>query len=103
MNIFGTYSPKDTVADLVLKLSLSELLFKTLKKRMIETEDGLMDAGKDNNLNLRFTGTIRQHKVKPVIRKEYIKQKEIIQNQFNLFDEELKKRISAISSGNYSN
>lgn len=103
MNIFGTYSPKDTVADLVLELSLSELLFKTLKKRMIETEDGLMDAGKDNNLNLRFTGTIRQHKVKPVIPKEYIKQKEIIQNQFNLFDEELKKRISAISSGNYSN
>jgi hypothetical protein len=99
MNIFGTYSPKDTIADLDLQLSLSDLLFKSLKKRMIETEEGMLDVGKDNNLNLKFTGTMGQHHVKPIVRKEFIKQRVMMQSQFNEFDVELQKRISELSAG----
>ena len=99
MNIFGTYSPKDTTADLDLQLSLSDLLFKSLKKRMIETEEGPLDVGKDKNLSLNFTGTIAQHHVKHIIRKEFIKQRALLQSQFNEFDVELQKRMSELSGG----
>jgi hypothetical protein len=99
MNIFGTYSTLDTVADLNLQISLSDLLFKSLKKRMIETEEGLMDVGKDKNINLKFTGTIGQHHVKPIVRKEFIKQKAFMQSQFDEFDVELQKRMAELSGG----
>jgi hypothetical protein len=96
MNIFGIYSPKDTLVDLNLKISLSDLLFKTLKRRMIETEDGLYDVGENHDLNLKFYGTIGSHQVKPVVHKEYLKLRKTMQDQFDKFDLELKKRISEL-------
>ena len=99
MNIFGTYSPKDTIADLDLQLSLSDLLFKSMKKRMIETEEGPLDVGNDKNLSLKFTGTIGEHHVKHIFRREFLKQRALMQSQFNEYDIELQKRISELSGG----
>jgi hypothetical protein len=99
MNIFGTYLPNDTIADIDLQLSLSDLLFKSLRKRMIETEEGPMDVGKDKNLSLKFTGTVGQHHIKPLGGREFIKQKDQMQSQLNEFDAELQKRIAELSGG----
>jgi hypothetical protein len=97
MNIFGTYSPQDSTADVDLQLSLSDLLFKSLKKRIIETEEGPLDVEKDKNINLKFIGTVGQHHIKPLGRRELIKQKARMQSQFNEFDVELQKRISDLA------
>jgi hypothetical protein len=70
-----------------------------LKKRMIETEEGPLDIGKDKNFSLKFTGTVGQHHIKPLGRREFIKQKARMQSQFNEFDVELQKRMSDLSGG----
>jgi hypothetical protein len=96
MIISGLYSPKDTIVDLNLKISLSDLLFKSLKKRTIETEEGLYDVGKDHDLNLKFLGTMGNHQVKLLSRKEYQAQKQDMQNRFDRFDSELKTTKSGL-------
>ncbi len=69
-----------------------------MKKRVIETEDGSVDLGNGRDLNLKFTGTIREHQVKLNTRKEYDRQKGIMLDQFLKFDDELNRRISVLSS-----
>jgi len=89
MNIFGTYSPNDTLLDLNLKLSLTDLLFKSMKKRIIETEDGVFDMGDGRDMNLKFTGTLGQHQVKLATRKEFDRNLDKMHSQFIQFDKEL--------------
>jgi hypothetical protein len=99
MAIFGTYSPADTLLDLDIRLSLSDLLFKSTKKRVIETEDGDFDLGNDRTLSLTFDGTAGRHKVKVATRKDYNRDLGVMQQQFTRFDRELEDKISRLKTG----
>jgi hypothetical protein len=98
MNIFGTYVPGDTLLNLNLRLSLKDLLFKSTKKRIIETEDGVLDLGNGKDLNLKFSGTSGTHQVKLATRKEYNQDQEILEQQLNGFDQELEERLGGIKN-----
>lgn len=97
MSIFGTYTPKDTALNLYIKLSLSDLLFKTTKKRVIQTEAGDIDMGNDKDISLRYAGTSSQHQVKMIVRKDYDKAKSDMENLMIQFDHELNSKVSSLS------
>jgi hypothetical protein len=97
MSIFGTYTPKDTTLDLFIKLSLSDLLFKSTKKRVIQTEAGEIDMGNDKDISLKYTGTSSQHQVKMMARKDYDKAHSDMENQITQFDRELDAKVSSLT------
>ncbi len=64
MEIFGNYHQSDSLLDLHLNISLSDLFFRSGEKRKIQTDEGIMSLEKDASLFIDLTGSLTHQQIK---------------------------------------
>ena len=64
MEIFGNYHQSDSLLDLHLNLSLTDLFFRSGEKRKIQTDEGIMSLEKDASLYIDLTGNLSHQQFK---------------------------------------
>ena len=63
-DLFGTYYQPDTALEVHMEMSLTDLLLRSRKKRMVHTDEGSFDLDRDTNLYLHLTGSLNHQKLK---------------------------------------
>jgi hypothetical protein len=63
LRISGQYSPLKSKIDLGAHISLSDLLFTSKEKRIVETQEGKFTLDEDMRLYLRMKGMLPEHKL----------------------------------------
>jgi hypothetical protein len=61
-DLFGSYYQLDSSLDLHMEISLTDLFFRSVKKRMLQTDEGIFNLEKDLDLFLQLHGTTEHQK-----------------------------------------
>lgn len=64
IELFGSYHQPDSLLDLHLNLSLTDLFFRSGAKRKIQTDEGVMNLEKDASLYIDLTGSLAHQQIK---------------------------------------
>jgi len=62
LEILGSYSLNDSLIDLSSKISLTDLLFRSKKERVLETQQGKISLDQDSKIFLQVEGNPSKHK-----------------------------------------
>ena len=92
LNMFGEVDLNKKQMDLGIEVSLSDLFFRSKKKRMVETQEGIVTLGKDEKLYLSMSGQLKAHKLKMMSKKKFAKTRKNLMGEIRVAQEEYKKK-----------
>ncbi|NQT78039.1 MAG: hypothetical protein HQ565_10015 [Bacteroidetes bacterium] len=71
LEVFGEVDLDKKELDLGLEISLTDLFLRSKKKRLQETQEGIITLDKDKKLLLRMNGSISDHKLKRMSKRKF--------------------------------
>jgi hypothetical protein len=71
LEVFGEVDLNSKEMDLGLEISMTDLLFRSEKKRLRETEDNVSTFDKDKKFLLRMSGPLSEHKLKLMSKRKF--------------------------------
>ena len=71
LDVFGEVDTDKKEMDLGIEISLSDLFFRSKKKKLVETQEGIVNLDPDDKLFLRMSGTFTDHKLKLISKKKF--------------------------------
>ena len=81
LDIFGEVDLENKEMALGLEISMTDLLFRSKKERIRETEEGINTLDKDKKILLRMNGPLSDHKLKIMTKKKFrTYQKDLLDN-----------------------
>jgi hypothetical protein len=86
LDLFGEVDLDDKTMDTGVEISLSDLFFRSKKKRMVKTEQGEVDLEKDSKVFLNLTGPLTDNKIKLMNKQKFNKKRKAFVE--NLLEEE---------------
>jgi hypothetical protein len=92
LDVFGEVDLGDRTMDLGLEISLSDLFFRTKKRRIVQTEEGEVDLENDSKLFLNLTGPLQDHKLKLMSRRKFQKARDGLNRDIRKAETAFKER-----------
>ncbi|MGB5169990.1 MAG: hypothetical protein WBN69_01025 [Eudoraea sp.] len=94
MDVYGKVNMNDSILDLGIEASLSDLLFRSKKKRMVMTRDGEVSLDNDLKVFLNVLGPKSDRKVKTFSKNKFNNHRKELSSQI----QEVESRISKINA-----
>ncbi len=92
LDIFGEVDLNKKQMDLGIEVSLSDLFFRSKKKRLVETQEGKITLDKDEKLYLNMSGQLKDHKLKLMSKKKFTKARKNLMGEIKAAQAEYKDR-----------
>jgi len=90
LDLFGEIDLADSLIDIGVEVSLSDLFFRSKKKRIIDTKEGRIHLGKDLKAFLKMEGPLSEHKIKKSSKKKFETKRYNLSNTIEKAENELK-------------
>jgi hypothetical protein len=75
LDLFGEVNLDDKTMDMGIEISLSDLFFRSKKRRIVNTEQGDVDLEKDSKVFLNLTGPLTDNKIKLMNKRKFNKKR----------------------------
>lgn len=92
MDLFGEINLRDSIIDVGAEISLTDLFFRSKKKRVVETRKGEVHLDKDMKVFLKMQGPISEHKLGLSSKRKFRRSRESLAAIIEQAEEALKDR-----------
>ena len=92
LDLFGEIDLADSLIDIGIEVSLSDLFFRSKKERVVETRDGEVHLDKDLKVFLKMEGPLSEHKIKMSSKRKFKKHRKNLANTIEQAEREIKKK-----------
>lgn len=96
MDVYGKINMRDSILDLGVEASLSDLLFRSKKKRVVQTQEGEVPLEGDLKIFLNVLGPKENRKVKTFSKKKFNRHREELSSQIENVENRIQNQNSPI-------